>query len=166
MQRSQYAYAPCRGRGSIGMTTRRLQRNGRRACSLVERSHCYIICLPPPRSSASSEVRAGLTWKFCVLRRESSCVQKWLYHHEHVWKCLKPVQRLREVGILRLPASTSSTKLLLLLLNFILIHQMHRHCCLLDVEGSPHLSLNDEYLEESTRMEEENKRRYRGVCIS
>ena len=35
--------------------------------------------------------------------------------------------------------------LLLLLLNFILIHQMHRHCCLLDVGGSPHLSLNDEY---------------------
>ena len=53
-----------------------------------------------------------------------------------------------------------------LLLNFILIHQMHRHCCLLYVGGSPHLSLNDEYEEESTRMEEENKRRYRGVCIS
>ena len=35
--------------------------------------------------------------------------------------------------------------LLLLLLNFILIHQMHRHCCLLEVGGSPHLSLNDEY---------------------
>ena len=39
----------------------------------------------------------------------------------------------------------SADLLLLLLLNFILIHQMHRHCCLLDVGGSPHLSLNDEY---------------------
>ena len=46
---------------------------------------------------------------------------------------------------IRLPTFKLIFEVRLLLLNFILIHQMHRHCCLLDVGGSPHLSLNDEY---------------------